>query len=74
MTFWYEHALVETHLSELHRQAGDRHAAAARGTRGDREASPPRLQQRLGLLLVEAGLYLLTRTDRGRATRSAISL
>ncbi len=63
MTFWHEQALVNTHLSELRRQAGDRHAAAVRRTTGG--ALRPRLQQRLGLLLVEAGLHLITRTDRG---------
>jgi hypothetical protein len=72
MTFWHEQALVETHLSELRREARDRNAASGRATAGDHYR--PRLQQRLGLLLVETGLYLITRTDRGRPTRSPISL
>ncbi len=65
MTFWHQQTLVDAHLSELRRHARDRHAASARAA-SDRRGRPPGIQQRLGVLLVETGLYLITRTDRGR--------
>ncbi len=61
MTLRQQQMLVDTHLAELRRGAGaHRVSAAGRATRR------PRIQQRLGVLLLEAGLYLLTRTDRDR--------
>ena len=62
------HALAEIHRAELYEQAGTRRLAHDTGT------SPARrpLCDRVGVLLVEAGLHLITRSPhdaRGRAPR-----
>jgi hypothetical protein len=79
MTFWHQQALVDARLSELRRQAP--HSAVTRrasdhgialpryhrgmGCRGELVRGA-RIQRRLGALLVEAGLHLMTRSERGR--------
>ncbi len=73
MSYWHEQALAGVRRSELAREAGVRRAAAAqrlasaqRATRDAAGPTRPNVQQRLGLLLVEAGLHLITRRSRRR--------
>jgi hypothetical protein len=61
MTLRQQRVLVDTRLAELRRTAGAHRLSAAGGA-----ARRPRIQQRFGLFLVEAGLHLMTRNDRGR--------
>ncbi len=69
MSLWHEHALADVHRADLRRQAEHRHLATASipaGT-GRGRALAGRVQQRLGILLVETGLHLITRTgSQGR--------
>jgi hypothetical protein len=71
MSVGQEHALADAHRAELRRRAQHRHLATssrpARRARG--RGSAPRVQQRLGMLLVETGLYLITRTGAPRTSR-----
>lgn len=73
MSLWHEHAHADAHHAELRRQLERHHRAAAcgRGRTGRRSASTWRLQQRLGVLLLETGLYLITRT--GNRERLSLS-
>jgi hypothetical protein len=76
MSFWHEHSLADARQAELRRQAEARHRtangrpaiASVRSRVGTRPKSTPVLRQRLGILLVEAGLHLITVTDGGRPT------
>jgi hypothetical protein len=76
MSFWHEHSLADIRQAELRRQADARHRishggptiASVRTRVGTRSRSTPALRQRLGILLVEAGLHLITVTDSGRPT------
>jgi hypothetical protein len=76
MSFWHEHSLADAHRAELQRQAEVRHRAAHRRTAigpvrwtrvGARSESAPTVRQRAGILLVEAGLHLITVTDGRRS-------
>jgi hypothetical protein len=77
MSFWREHSLADARRAELRRQAEARHLishgrptiASVRTRVGTRSESFPALRQRLGILLVEAGLHLITVTDSGRPTQ-----
>jgi hypothetical protein len=69
MSLWHEHALADAHHADLRRQAEHRRLATASGPAGTgrRRALASRLEQRLGMLLVETGLHLITRTgSQGR--------
>jgi hypothetical protein len=64
MSVWHQHALADAHQTELRQQA-DHHllvAACRPAKTAPRGASIGRVQQRLGMLLVETGLHLITRT------------
>jgi hypothetical protein len=61
MTHCQQYILADAQQAELYRRASQRRRATS-GVRTQRVGS---VQQRLGLLLVEAGLHLITRTDRG---------
>ena len=76
MSFWQQQALADIRQAELRRQAEVRRARHCRptiasvGTRvGTAADRTPTLRHRLGILLVEAGLHLITVSD-GRGHRS----
>ena len=67
MSFWHEHAMVDARQAELRRDADTRHArhrrpaaASVRTHTGSRAEPGFALRERLGILLVEAGLHLIT--------------
>jgi hypothetical protein len=71
MTGWSEHTLTELALDERRRHASAAagvHAvpgAPARPRLARRRPATPTLQRRLGVLLVETGLHLITRAGAG---------
>ena len=72
MSLWHDHALADARHADLCRQAEQRHRAGVnRLARTRRRTSPKwRLQQRVGMFLVETGLHLIIRTgERDQLSR-----
>ncbi len=79
MSLWHQQALADIRQAELRRQAElhhDRHrrptGASGRTHVGTEPDRTPTLRQRLGILMVEAGLHLITVSD-GRGAKRAQS-
>jgi hypothetical protein len=67
MSLWHEHAMADARWADLRREADIRHArrrrpvgASARMHTGPRMEPGFALRERVGILLVEAGLHLIT--------------